>query len=144
MIILPKYYEENVLVKDIEKLLVILNKLGVIAGRTRFQKLIFLLRNKDGIELNYNFIPYYYGPYSTELQLEIDLLEAAGLVQVVPQDGNLYTHRLTPEGERAVLEIERKMEASERTKLEGALRNYKRISTGSLIRKAKQLAAMSI
>ena len=128
------------MVKDIEKILVILNKLRKIAGRTRFQKIVFLLKNRDGIDFNYNFIPYYYGPYSHELQLEINLLEAAGLVQVVPKDGTLYVHSLTVEGQQAAIEIERRMNMSERENLRGALGYYRKRSTASLIREAKQLA----
>lgn len=131
------------MIKDIEKLLVILKKLGTIAGRTRFQKIIFLMKNKDGIPFDYNFIPYYYGPYSAELQLEINLLEAADLLQVVPQDGILYMHRLTSEGERMAEKIERKMEPLEKEMLESAIKNYRRKSTSSLIREAKQVAANS-
>jgi len=132
------------LVKDIEKLLVILKKLGLIAGRTRFQKIIFLLKNKDSIEFDYNFISYYYGPYSAELQLEINLLEAAGLVQVIPQDGTLYMHLLTSKGKSVAKEIEQKMEPSEKRKLEEALRKYRRKPTSSLIREAKLIAVNSI
>jgi uncharacterized protein YwgA len=134
------FEEEDALVKDIEKLLVILSKLRVIDGRTRFQKIVFLLRNKESIDLNYNFIPYYYGPYSHELQLEINLLEAAGLVQVVPKDRTLYVHSLTVEGHHAVAEIERRMDVSEKEKLQKAIRNYRKKSTMSLIKEAKQLA----
>ena len=131
------------MVKDIEKVLVILKKLGMIAGRTRFQKIIFLLKNKEGIDFDYNFIPYHYGPYSAELQLEINLLEAADLLQVIPQDGTLYMHRLTPEGESIADKIQRKMASSEKKKLEEALKKYRRKLTSSLIREAKRVAASS-
>jgi uncharacterized protein YwgA len=132
------------MVKDIEKLLVILRKLRVIPGRTRFQKIIFLLENKDRISLTYNFIPYYYGPYSSELQLEIDMLEASSLIQVVPEDGNLYVHCLTEEGRRIAAEVERKMTAPEIGALSAALRQYRRRSTSSLITEAKRLANMPV
>lgn len=131
------------MVKDIEKLLIILKKSGAIAGRTRFQKIVFLLKSKEGVHFDYRFIPYYYGPYSAELQLEINLLEAAGLIQVTPQDGSLYMHRLTQEGERIATKIEQKMEPSEKEKLEETLKNYKRKSTRLLIREAKRIASIS-
>lgn len=130
------------MVKDIEKLLVILRRLRVISGRTRFQKIVFLLENRDGVSLGYHFIPYYYGPYSSELQLEIDMLEASGLIQVVPENGNLYVHGLTDNGDQVAADVERRMESSERETLFGAISQYRRKSTGSLIREAKQLANM--
>jgi len=131
------------LVRDIEKLLVILDKLRVIRGRTRFQKIIFLLKHKNKIDLDYNFIPYYYGPYSRDLQLAINLLEAAGFVQVVPESGNLYAHCLTTEGRSVAKQIEQKMQRSEKNYLSEALRSYDdERSTPSLINEAKKLAAL--
>jgi len=131
------------MVKDIEKLLVILKNLGKIEGRTRFQKLIFLLKHKDGIKFDYNFIPYYYGPYSLELQIEINLLEAADLLQIIPQDGALYTHSLTPAGRKIAEKIENKMNYSEKIKLKEALKKYRTRSTASLIAEAKKIATNS-
>lgn len=131
------------MVKDIERLLVILNKLSVIRGRTRFQKIIFLLKQKDKIHFGYNFIPYYYGPYSRDLQLELNLLEAAGYVQVTPKGGYLYVHCLTEEGKKAAREVEHKMEKSERDELSATSKSYQGRSTPSLISEAKKLATAS-
>lgn len=130
------------MVKDLEKLLVVLNRLGDIRGRTRFQKILYLLKEKDNIDLDYDFIPYYYGPYSRGLQLEINLLEAADFVQVEAKDDNLYVHSLTEKGKAAAKEIEQKIEKEERMLL-NALKKYKRRSTSSLIREAKKLTASS-
>lgn len=130
------------MVKDLEKLLVLLSAFSEIRGRTRFQKIIFLLKEKDNIDFDYDFIPYYYGPYCQDLQLEIDLLEAADFVQVEPEDGNLYVHRLTEKGRQAADEIEQRMEDSEQ-RLLGAWRKYRRRSTSSLIREAKNVASVS-
>jgi uncharacterized protein YwgA len=128
--------------KDIEKLLLILKKSRVISGRTRFQKLVFLLENKDHVDMAYHFIPYHYGPYSSEMQIEIDMLEASNLIQVVSEKGNLYVHYLTKKGEKVASAIERRTETLERDRLFGALKQYKKKSTSSLIREAKQLANM--
>ncbi len=131
------------MVKDIEKLLVILKNLGKIEGRTRFQKIVFLLKHKDGIKFDYTFIPYYYGPYSPELQTEINLLEAADILKVIPQDGALYMHILTSRGQKLAREIENKMDAAEKARLKEALRKYKNKSTISLIAEAKKIATNS-
>ena len=131
------------MVRDIEKLLVILDKLRVVRGRTRLQKIIFLLKHKNKIDLDYNFIPYYYGPYSRDLQLAVDLLEAAGFVQVAAKSGNLYVHCLTAEGRSAARQIEQKMQKSERNSLSEVFRSYNEVrSTHSLISEAKKLAAL--
>jgi len=131
------------LVRDIEKLLVVLDRLRVIRGRTRLQKIIFLLKHKNKIDFDYNFIPYYYGPYSRDLQLAVNLLEAAGFVQVVPESGNLYVHCLTTEGRSAARQSEQKMQKSEKNSLSEALRSYdEERSTPSLISEAKKLAAL--
>jgi uncharacterized protein YwgA len=53
-----------------------------IAGRTTFQKMIFILQNKPPwTKLKYSFIPHDYGPYSQELQVDIDDLIASGLLR---------------------------------------------------------------
>ena len=131
-------------VKDIEKLLLILKRLRVISGRTRFQKLVFLLENKDHVGLSYHFIPYFYGPYSSGLQIEIDMLEASNLIQVVSESGNLYVHSLTKNGAKVAAGVERRMETLEKDRLFGALKQYKGKPTSSLIREAKQLANMPV
>jgi uncharacterized protein YwgA len=131
------------MVKDIEKLLVMLRKIGTVRGRTRFQKMIFLLKEKENIDLGYNFIPYYYGPYAQDLQLELDMLEAAGFIQVKHQDGNLYVHSLTEQGKDIANEIANNMEKGDLLKLEKSLRKYKSKSTVSLIKEAKKIAGMT-
>lgn len=72
------------MVGDRAKLLLILKKMGSVPGRTRFQKLVFLLQRKVNTGLQYNFIPYHYGPYSQELQIDINVLEAGGYIHVKP------------------------------------------------------------
>lgn len=131
------------MVQDVKKLLVVLNKLKEIRGRTRFQKIVFLLMEKNVVDFAYDFIPYYYGPYSQDLQIEIDLLEAADVVDVKPAGGILYVHGLTKKGKAAAKEIEQKMRKDEIEKLSKILNKYKRRSTNSLISEAKNLAGMS-
>lgn len=132
------------MVKDIEKVLFILSKLREIAGRTRFQKIIFLLKTKERIDFSYIFVPYYYGPYSFELQLDINLLEAAGLLEIIPKDGTLYLHRLTSKGEKLAAKVREKMDQLEKEKIEKALKKYERKSTSTLIKEAKQIVANSV
>ena len=51
-----------------------------IEGRTRFQKMIFLLQHKINLEYEYDFIAHDYGPYSSDLQYDIDDLISEDLM----------------------------------------------------------------
>ncbi len=72
-----------------------------IVGRTRFQKLIFLAMNKYS-EHWYSFIPYNYGPYSKELQQDIDVLIEKGLIneeqESLEDDRIIYSYSATIDG----------------------------------------------
>jgi uncharacterized protein YwgA len=80
-----------------------------IDGRTRLQKLVFLLEQNlndtSAASLDssdYNFIPYDYGPFSKELYDDLDSLEEHGLIEVEEEpmaDGKVkYVYRLTGQG----------------------------------------------
>lgn len=58
---------------NLDKLISLLKSVKSITGRTKFQKMIFILQNK-GLIFPEKFKYHYYGPYSSELQLEIDEL----------------------------------------------------------------------
>ncbi len=80
-----------------------------IKGRTRFQKMIFLFQVEMSEKypnrgLDYGYIPYHYGPYSSKLQEDVDDLIADGyLQQKAYQDrlGNyFYEYKPTAKGEK--------------------------------------------
>lgn len=52
---------------------------GMIAGRTLLQKTLYFLNEK--LELGLDFVPYYYGPYSTEITEVTSSLKASGIVE---------------------------------------------------------------
>ena len=84
-------------------LLAYTNSCSPIMGRTRFQKMIFLLQIKlKEKELGFNFIPYYYGPYSKTRQVDIDNLIEEGLIEEKPtQDPSgkyMYRYEITEKG----------------------------------------------
>lgn len=81
-----------------------------IEGRTRLQKLVFLMEQELDDEIgrliqspDYNFVPYDYGPFSKQLYNDLDSLEEAGLIKVDEEDmvdGKVkYTYHLTDRGE---------------------------------------------
>ena len=80
-----------------------------IAGRTRFQKMIFILQNVPFCPKEYTFVPHDYGPYSKELQADIDDLIANKLLletQEVISSGKIkYHYVITSIGTRKLARI---------------------------------------
>ena len=80
-------------------------------GRTRFQKMIFLLQTKHGDKdpahnLGFNFIPYDYGPYSKALQMDINGLIEDRLLEEKPTKNDsgkyMYRYEITNAGKMLV------------------------------------------
>ena len=67
-------------INRINVLISLLQYAGGIQGRTRLQKLVFLLQKEHGISLGYEFRPYNWGPLSFELQNDLNWLVAQGIV----------------------------------------------------------------
>jgi uncharacterized protein YwgA len=61
------------LTSHLNKILSLVNEAGRIQGRTKFQKIVYILKIK-GANFNERFSYHYYGPYSSDLQLEIEEL----------------------------------------------------------------------
>lgn len=102
---------------------------GKIRGRTRLQKLSFLMKKK--LDLNsrsfYEFSPEKFGPFSADLAEDIDRLGEAGLVRI---DGEVfepkklledwvicYTYSLTEEGTERAKKIFDEISADVKSKL---------------------------
>lgn len=96
---------------------------GMIAGRTLLQKTLYFLNEK--LELGLDFIPYYYGPYSTEIAEVTSSLKASGIVEEIvekflPFNFNVafeprrYVYQLTEIGKKIACLI--KNRNSEKTK----------------------------
>lgn len=85
-----------------------------IEGRTRLQKLLFLIQKRvesdevESLEQSYDFIAYDYGPFSKEIYEDIDQLAHRGLVREEKQrldDGVIeYNYKLTEKGKAFVAE----------------------------------------
>ena len=92
-------------------LLAYANNYSPIMGRTRFQKMIFLLQTKHGDKnpkhnLGFNFIPYDYGPYSKALQMDINGLIEDRLLEEKPTKNDsgkyMYRYEITNAGKMLV------------------------------------------
>lgn len=77
-------------------LLNLFEKATQIDGRKKLQKIVYLLKlYKLPFEMNYKY--YHYGPYSAELQTEINYLVSHGLLDELPI-GEMYVYRINNKG----------------------------------------------
>lgn len=88
-------------------MLTFVNNKEPIGGRTRFQKMVFLLSQHARFFKNkYDFIPHDYGPYSQELQNDIDYLIKEGFLtedRRTIEGGKIkYEYSITTKGESFV------------------------------------------
>ena len=82
---------------------------GGINGRKRLQKTICVLKHRDNISLEFNYVPYFYGPYSEELADSIKSLVGAGYLDEQADEIGIgvyqYNYTLTDEGRRVIQPI---------------------------------------
>ena len=75
-----------------------------VEGQTRIQKEICILKHRDSIPVSYDFKPYFYGPYSSELTDTVDTLVASGILEQtsVPKGFGVYRYdySLTEQGKK--------------------------------------------
>jgi len=62
-----------------EKLQSLVKMAGTINGRKKFQKMVHILKARR-VDFQQSFDFHYYGPYSVDLQLEIDEMTSQGLL----------------------------------------------------------------
>ena len=91
------------------------NEREEIEGRTRMQKLVFLIQeefeNADSrLPGTYTYIPYDYGPFARELYDDLDRLKERGVIteeRVEMSDGTYkYNYRLTDEAEDYISRVQ--------------------------------------
>lgn len=68
-------------VGDFALILALLHSSAGIEGRTRLQKMIYLLRNSFDVPFSFGFRMYFYGPYSESLAEAIQVLKAVELIE---------------------------------------------------------------
>ena len=117
-----------------------------IEGRTRFQKIVYLLKKKSQIPFDFNFKPYYYGPYSEELSDLITFLTALKLAEektdYLGKGIIRYNYELTDKGKRY---FEKFKESADREtlndikKLRKVVSELRTFPTAKLISEAKSL-----
>jgi len=68
-------------------------------GKTFIQKAIYVLQNWLGWDSDYKFKLHYYGPYSSDLSDDLDILNESGLIEMV-FNGHSYDIDITKDGVR--------------------------------------------
>ena len=124
-------------VSNAQALLLIANYLNIIEGRKRFQKIVFLLKERDKIPLTYRFTPYLYGPYSSELQNQINVLTRANFLHV-SKVRNLFIYQITPLGQKTASDIENMYGQEQAQALEEKVNNYSEFETEELVNWSKE------
>ena len=115
-----------------------------IRGRTRFQKIVCVLKEKFGVPFGYNFRSYYYGPYSKELTDSLSLLQGTNLVNETTDVLGVgivrHNYELTEKGKEMAEKIISKIEDKKFLKeFEKNLSEIQQIPTPELISLSKKL-----
>ena len=71
-------------------------------GKTALQKLVYLLQDAYGVKCGYDFSLYTYGPFTSELLHDLDVVESVGGVSVTPVRTDTGGYQIDP-GESAQL-----------------------------------------
>ena len=104
------------MIEEILVPLLLASTLGEIHGRTRVQKLVFLVQRQASMRnaksSRFHFELYRYGPYSRELSTQLGNLLAKGYLRMDPETTvggyTRYSYSLTPEGAALVKEMKEK------------------------------------
>lgn len=105
-----------------------------IVGRTRLQKEMFLAQKAlidKKISRLYSFMPYYYGPFSRQLYVDLNWLESKGLVEersFTKDDEGIYREfRLTTNG---VMDVEALIAQKDMREIYEIVRGIKQMYNG--------------
>lgn len=117
-----------------------------IRGRTRLQKIIYLLKTRYKIPFSFNFRPYYYGPYSDELSNLISFLNALNFTEERAEFLDLgiirFNYTLTEKGKKYVENTEKNLDDETLRiikKLKESIKELSTVDTPKLIAEAKIL-----
>jgi len=102
--------DSQILPKRMHILLELMKISKGIQGKTKLQKMMFLAKEEFGIQHEYTFEKYNYGPYSFELSNDLKALESFGLIKIDKNafdskglfEGKIFIFNLTEEGELIV------------------------------------------
>lgn len=130
-------------IAGIKLLILTANYLGKVEGRKRFQKTVFLLQEQFGIDFGYRFTAYLYGPYSSQLQNDIDMLAQTGYLKA-SKLGELFFYEITPLGQKSASQIAKEYGEEFAKELQKQVSNLQEFDTEDLVKWSKQLMGKKI
>jgi len=85
-------------------ILQVLSRYNAAVNLLDLHKVIYVLQNKGLVKLKYDFINYSFGPYSKELEEDLNILARLGLI-AVERDGRSMSVSLTKKGKEVVISL---------------------------------------
>lgn len=85
-------------------ILQVLSRYNAAVNLLDLHKVIYVLQNKGLVKLKYDFINYSFGPYSKELEEDLNTLARLGLI-AVERDGRSMSVSLTKKGKEVVISL---------------------------------------
>lgn len=107
--------------KTKEVLLTLFLLMGKIVGRTKLQKIVYLLQREQNISHGVNFEIYFYGPFSRDLNAEVDLLVREQMIvseEGITRSGDrFFEYSISEKGRKEAMKIFDKMSKSDKEKI---------------------------
>jgi uncharacterized protein YwgA len=125
-------------IPNVKLLILTASYFGMIEGRKHFQKAIYILQEHFKVGFNYSYIPYLYGPYSSQLQNDIDILARTGYLKA-SKSGPLFFYEITPLGKKIASQVEIEYGQQQSATLKKHVENLKESKTEELVTWSKQL-----
>jgi uncharacterized protein len=82
--------------KEFQKIVSLVKMCNGITGRKKIQKMVYILKQK-GMGFTEPFIYHHFGPYSSELQIELNALVEWGILSESQQPDTSYRYSLSGE-----------------------------------------------
>lgn len=118
-----------------------------VNGRVKLQKLTYLLKHMYNVPTDYSFVRYYYGPFSRQLEHDIDILKFFGYIsektKVISEEQHVvrYDYSLTDKGRQKVRSELQKLPGKELEKMQTSIQELCRLPPSLLILTAKSIAS---
>lgn len=101
-----------------------------ITGKTKFQKLIFLIEDelkKKGATSDFNFVPFRFGPYSSKLSFLIDEMIRKGFIKRIKKtfdNQEIISFSITEDGVRELVRLQQNENNENVIKVVRAFKSY--------------------
>ncbi|MDO8538351.1 MAG: hypothetical protein Q7S21_05695 [archaeon] len=113
-----------------------------ITGKTKLQKMVYLLNEEEHVKTEHNFSLYTYGPYSFELTNDLEMLEQFKYLKVdkvlFPSNGEYvgkeYCYKITEEGKKFIKDNIDKLTKEEIEHMKKVLKNWNSRSLNEIIK----------